>query len=121
MANFNPSPETRFRPGCAAGPGRPRTRPITDRLRARLEGTADEGSSPAIDRIIDQWLGMIFEGNSGALRELLNRLEGKVSDRVEHDGEVTIRVEYADGPDDHADDAEAPPGPGEDPPGGEAI
>lgn len=121
MANFNPSPETRFRPGCAAGPGRPRTRPITDRLWARLEQAIAEGEMTYADVIVNQWLGMIAEGDSGALREMLNRLEGKVSDRVEHDGEVTIRVEYADGPDDHADDAEAAPGPEEDPPGGEAI
>jgi hypothetical protein len=121
MPNPNPSPETRFQPGCAPGPGRPRTKPITDRLRARLEGAIPDGTSPTIDLIVDQWFEMIAGHNSGALREMLDRLEGKVTDRVEHDGEVTIRIEYADGPDDRADDTEAASGPEEDPPGCEAI
>lgn len=114
MANPNPSPATRFRPGGPPGPGRPRSKPLTDRLRERLEqiATGGDGDGRALaDELVDRWVELIRSGDGAALRELLNRVEGKVTDRVEHEGEVTIRVEFADAdePDalDHA--AEAAP------------
>jgi hypothetical protein len=105
MANADPSPDTRFRPGRSGNPsGRPRSRPLTDRLREILDDPAE------VDKVVRAWLDAAGTGDSGAVRTLLERLEGKLSDRVEHEGEVTIRVEYADGGTD-ADDhpAEAPP------------
>lgn len=115
MANPNPSPETRFRPGGPPGPGRPRSKPLTDRLRERLEEIAQGGDGRALaDELVDRWIEMIRAGDGSALRELLTRVEGKVSDRVEHEGAVTIRVEYAeaDGPDPHDHSAEAASEPG---------
>lgn len=110
MANPNPSPATRFKSGGPPGPGRPKSKPLTDRIRQRLEEAGGDGRVVA-DELVDHWLAMIREGDAGALRELIVRLEGKVSDRVEHEGAVTIRVEYADadGPDAHDQAAEAAP------------
>lgn len=98
--NTFPNPDTQFKPGCAGGPGRPPTKRITDRLRERLEDPAE------IEAVVDAWLDAAKSGDLIALRELLNRTEGKVKDQVEHDGLVTVRVEYAD-----ADDLNPPPAP----------
>jgi hypothetical protein len=92
MANPNPSPATRFRDGHKGGPGRPRSKPLTDRLREVLD---DPGQ---VDRIVRRWVELAEAGDASALRQLLDRVEGKLTDRVELDGDVTIRVEYADGP-----------------------
>ena len=98
---------TQFKPGQSGNPsGRPASKLITDRLRARL-------SDPAkLDQVVDQWLDMIAEGDSGALRELLARTEGKVADNVHHEGGVMIRVIY-DG--DRDQSTPAPPGADGDP------
>ena len=109
MSNPNPSPETRFKPGGPPGPGRPRSRPLTDRIRERLEA-AVPGNRTEADLVVDRWLDMIRDHDASALRELLNRIEGKVTQGLEHTGDVTIRVEYGD------DDDPAP----ETPPGSEA-
>ena len=102
MSTF-PNPDTQFKAGNPGGPGRPPTRRITDRLRERLDDPAE------IDAVIDAWLDAAKSGDLVAIREMLNRIEGKVKDQVEHEGTVTVRVEYADvEPDDHA--PEAPPG-----------
>lgn len=101
MANPNPSPGTRFKDGCPPGPGRPRTKPLTDRIRARLEEPGADGRALA-DELVDCWADAIRAGDTAALRTLLERIEGKVADQVEHAGSVTIRVEYDDGP--HPDD-----------------
>lgn len=103
-----PNPDSQFKPGGPGGPGRPRSKPITDRLREKLEELGDDNRTIA-DALVDQWLEMVADGDSAALRELLARIEGKVTDHVQHEGGLTIRVEYAD-----AD--EAAPKPPEDPP-----
>jgi hypothetical protein len=92
-----PNPDTQFKPGCPPGPGRPRTKPLTDRLREALEVVGGDGRSMA-DAVVDQWLTMIADGQIAALRELLDRVEGPLTQALKHDheGGLTIRVEYAD-------------------------
>jgi hypothetical protein len=108
-----PNPSTQFQPGHPGGPGRPRTKPITDRLREALEVVGDDGRSMA-DAVIDRWFQMIADGEVSALREMLDRTEGMLAQALkhEHDGGLTIRVEYADG---HHNAAEATPGATPDP------
>lgn len=115
-----PNPDTQFRPGQSGNPaGRPPTRQITDRLRAALEEIGDDGR-PLAEAVMRQWLTMVADGDVSALRELLDRVEGTImqAHKLEHDGGLTIRVEYADA---HSDVAKAPPGPGENPTGSPAV
>jgi hypothetical protein len=84
MANPNPSPETRFGPGCPPGPGRPRSKPITDRLRERLADPA------LIDELIDRWIAMVRDGDVRALKELLLRLEGRPDGPEKSDLPLTV-------------------------------
>lgn len=82
MANPNPSPATRFQPGNTGGPGRPRTRPLTDRLRERLEEVQPDGRTLA-DRLVDRWIELIDGDPKSAvvaIKEALVRLEGKPSE-----------------------------------------
>lgn len=68
---------------------------VVDLMRARLAETAIDGR-PLAESVVEQWLLMIAKGNVMALKELMERLYGKVKDHVRHEGDVTIRVEYAD-------------------------
>jgi hypothetical protein len=82
MANPNPHVPTRFKPGQSGNPsGRPKTKPITDRMRAFIE--TEEGSELVADAIVKEWRLMIKAGDSSALRELLRRLEGEVPQKIE--------------------------------------
>ena len=72
-----PNPDTQFKPGSSGNPkGRPRRRAITDLLLERLDEATAGG-------IVDSWLASIKAGDVAALRELLNRIEGKVPDRLQ--------------------------------------
>jgi Family of unknown function (DUF5681) len=110
-----PNRDTQFQPGQSGNPsGRPRTKPITDRLREALEEIGDDGR-PLAEAVMRQWLSMVADGDVSALRELLDRVEGTVVQGLkhEHDGGLTIRVEYAD--DVITPAASTPPGASEDP------
>jgi hypothetical protein len=94
MANPDPSPRTRWQPGQSGNPkGRPRTKPLTDRLREAIEAVDDEGRSVA-DRIVEKWIERASGGDVMALKEMLNRLEGKAPLRVEatleHDSDFDL-------------------------------
>lgn len=85
--------------------GRPKS-PLTDRLREKLDDPS------VLDEVVDALIVAAAMRDVGALRTLWERIEGKLTDKIEHEGGLTIRVEYADA-DDHA--AEAPSGAGPDP------
>ena len=118
MGQF-PNPETQFKRGWSGGPGRPKTKAITDLLREELELVDQNGLSVA-RRVVKQWLEMIADGQIAALRELLDRVEGPIAQALkhEHEGGLVVRVEYADSLD-HS--SEATPSPSEDPEGSEAV
>lgn len=104
-----------WKPGQTGNPGgRPRTKPITDRVRDALEEIGEDGR-PLAAAVVREWLQMIVDGDLAALRELLDRVEGPLTQALkhEHDGGLTVRVEYADA---HSDAPPAAPGPGENPP-----
>jgi hypothetical protein len=109
-----PPVEHQFKPGQSGNPaGRPKSRTMTERLRAALEEEGRCGGDMG-DTVIQIWLSMILDGHLGALTELMARVDGPVvnSHKLEHGGAIQIKVEYAD-PDSHA--SEAAPVPAEDP------
>lgn len=87
MPNPNPEPHPEnlrpFPPGVSGNPGgRPKSKPITDRLRDRLERPArealrlDDGATLA-DVIALRMAKAAAEGDFKYVRELLDRVEGK--------------------------------------------
>ena len=92
-----PNRDTQFQPGQSGNPaGRPKSPTMTERLRAALEDVGDDGLDMG-DTVIRHWLGMIADGSVG-LVELMGRMDGPLTQnhKLEHDGGLTIRVEYAD-------------------------
>lgn len=84
MANPNPSPATRFKPGQAPGPGRPRgSVSITSRLRAQLEReTRDKAGNPTGRQVADVLASVLLDralkGDLRAAREVVLRIDGRV-------------------------------------------
>ena len=77
VANLRP-----WKPGQSGNPGgRPRTKPITDRFRDYIETSV--GAETIADAIVKQWVEMIKAGDSAALKEALNRLEGATVQKIE--------------------------------------
>lgn len=87
---------TSFKPGESGNPGgRPRTKPLTDALRALLDLPPGKDPKPENnwDVAAQAWFNKIRAGDLVAMKEALNRLEGKVADKVEiQDGRVTKDV-----------------------------
>lgn len=85
-----------FMPGQSGNPnGRPRKRPLTDLLAEKLEQDSGDGSSWD-ERLTMALLKTAAAGDVAALREVFNRLEGKVPDRVEHGEDVTPKRKIRD-------------------------
>lgn len=86
MANPNPSPATRFRPGNNANPnGRPKGSSITARIRARCAQESGNGKTIA-ERIGDRFVAEALSGKFPFAKEVLDRVDGKVTERFEHSG-----------------------------------
>lgn len=96
MPRPDPPVETRFKPGVSGNPsGRPRTKPITDRFRDYIEKEASKKTKETVaDQIVKEWVAMIKAGDSAALKEALNRLEGATVQKIE--AEVTEKQEDPD-------------------------
>jgi hypothetical protein len=95
-----PSVENQFRPGNRGGPGG-RGRRIEDALLARLSKEIDPdpetGARRTVaDQVADMIIRSVLMGSGKFTALLLDRVSGKVRQSVEHEGELTIRVEYAD-------------------------
>jgi hypothetical protein len=76
MANPNPSPATRFRPGRSGTPGGTARDPLTGALREQL---TDE----ALDAIVGALIALARAGSLEAIEMIWDRLEGKVAARQE--------------------------------------
>lgn len=100
MPKSPPPKEHQFKPGAewkGNRLGRPKKRPITDLLEQQIEKAAPNGEKVAV-LVAKAWLKAVLKGDTAALKEMLNRLEGKQALVVTAD--ITTHV----GPD--ADEAE---------------
>jgi hypothetical protein len=92
---------TQFKPGWAGGPGRPKGVSLKGLLKQALEKeTLGDQPCPngrnVAETFVEAVLIHAIGGNPSYMKEIWERVEGKVKDKVEHDGEIKIRVEYAD-------------------------
>ena len=85
-----PNIATQFRPGNPGGPGRPRTRRVTDLLVEQLPRPNKKGLTLA-EEVRDLWIAEVRSGNFKALQELLNRTEGKAPQQIELTAELNHR------------------------------
>lgn len=84
MANPNPSPSTRFKPGHSGGPGGPgKGRRATSELLKLIE---ERGADRAI---AVKWLQEILQGDFRYFQAFLDRTEGKVTDLPDHKPEIS--------------------------------
>jgi hypothetical protein len=96
-----PPAEHRFQPGQSGNPGgRPKGRSLTDRLRAAVEQAELSGRTlprPIADLLIDAMLTRALKGDSAMIREVLDRIDGKVPLAVtaEHSGPGGGPIEIA--------------------------
>lgn len=78
-----------WKPGQSGNPnGRPKKKPITEMLIALFDNQGDEIKAQMLK---------VFTGKSGMakvmlLREAAERLEGKVTQQVEHSGEINLTI-----------------------------
>lgn len=103
MANPNPSPATRFKPGNRANPGgRPKGRSLTSRLREALEAELPNGKQRA-DALINELILLALGRGTGdrqAIKDIFDRVDGKVPDIV-----IAATEEDDHGPTDEAEAA----------------
>jgi hypothetical protein len=86
VANPNPSPATRFKPKWKGGPGGyPPRRRITDALAELIE------EKDAYRAIAALWLKEMLGGDFRYVKEAVDRLEGKVADKIEERKEVIVK------------------------------
>jgi hypothetical protein len=113
-----------FKPGQSGNPGgRPKDRSPTAVMREvldrnEIDGKPIKGGRQVLDLMIEVAAKRALMGDYNFFREFMNRMDGKVRDKLELQGGLTIRVEYAD---DHPEAPEATPGPASDPGGSEAF
>lgn len=83
-----PGKSTRWKPGQSGNPsGRPKLKLLTDAIRDALQ-TEGPGGKLWVDIVVEKWLQMIFDGDVAALRELLNRLEGRSPLKIDLDANI---------------------------------
>lgn len=90
MANPNPNPATRFKPGQSGNPGGRRADPLTQAVKAAM---TDEDAAAVAATVI----ALAKDGNLQAVALLWDRLEGKAVARAEHGepGEFTLTLDHA--------------------------
>lgn len=124
MGQF-PNRATQFPPGNCANPGgRPKGRTLTGRLRDLLEkgeinGKPIKDGKQVADLLAEVLLKEALQGDMRAIQYVFDRVDGKIPDKLQVEGKK-ILVEYADRRP-GSDAPEAAQGPGDDPPGDEAV
>lgn len=84
MANPDPSPGTRFRPGCQPGPGRPRgSLSLTELLRHALESRRLLGEKmphrrTVAEQLVEQMIRHAMEGRGAYMKEIMDRNDGPI-------------------------------------------
>jgi hypothetical protein len=81
LANLKP-----FQPGQSGNPGgRPKGRSLTALLRDRLDEVDEATGKTIAQLVVEGWLNAARDGNVPAIKEALDRTEGKVPDKVQVD------------------------------------
>ena len=99
MANPNPSPATRFKPGNKANlAGRPPGRSITARLRelteeTKLGDTKIKDGKQVADLLSEVIVKQALKGDFRFVQLLLDRLEGQASHNLENPPAVSVSVD----------------------------
>jgi Family of unknown function (DUF5681) len=95
-----PDPANQFKPGVSGNPaGLSKRRRMADRLLDALEVIVIEKGIDTGDLLAREWIAkMIQTGDTESIRALCERTDGPVprADRLVHDGELVVRIEYAD-------------------------
>jgi hypothetical protein len=79
VGNPNPSQSTRFGPGNNANPGgRPKGRSLTAYLREVLDGEKD--GKPRALKVAERLVELAEEGDRAAIKDIFERLEGRVTE-----------------------------------------
>ena len=103
MPKNDPPKEHRFKPGQSGNPkGRPKGTSITARLKRIME--QDDGN--VAEALAKAATKAALKGDYRFWKEIIDRIDGKVPDKVQSDGEILIRVNHVkDKPvQDNADD-----------------
>ena len=85
---------TRFKPGNPGGPGRPRQKPWLKALMAAIERRESASPNAMID-LAEQLLKQVERGDIPAIKELADRLDGKVPQTHAGDDDadpITVRT-----------------------------
>lgn len=86
----------RFKPGQSGNPsGRPKKKPLTEALE-RLGAKAvpnDETGRVNWDLVAEGLLTGAIAGKAENFREAADRIEGKLTDKIQHSGEVSYHIE----------------------------
>lgn len=83
-----PPEEYRWKKGQSGNPGgRPKRKPLTDLMLEALSETDAKGQT-LMRSIIERWALEVMGGSASHLKELLERVEGKVSDGVTQEDET---------------------------------
>ena len=114
LANPNPSPATRFKPGAnwtGNRLGRPAGESFASALRVALESEHQHDSTWRRALVVKA-VRMAAAGDLEAMKWIADRTDGKVADKTqsEHSGVIRVEVEYVHTPETPG----AAPGPGSD-------
>lgn len=113
-----------YKPGQSGNPsGRPKRAPVTDYLRDQLEMEVPKeileslrpqelgilklvmGESPTFGQFVAfKSIQATLKGDIFALKEVLDRVEGKVTQKVDHGGRITLETLLTSGADAGSDD-----------------
>lgn len=95
-----PPKEHQFKPGNRANPGgRPKGRSITALLNKILDEKVPGSDKTIGEMVARQLIRQAMGGKNDAIKELLDRTEGKATQKVEGEltGDITVRFHHPDG------------------------
>lgn len=92
MGEF-PNKPTQFKPGESGNPkGRPKGTDLTSRLRRILE----ENEGQAAEALMKVAVKAALEGDWRFWNSIVERVEGKVAEKIQPDGELEVVIRYVD-------------------------
>lgn len=86
-----PPVESQFKPGQSGNPsGRPKSKPFKEALLRALQAAG--GDRPKLDFVAAALFAKACEGDVSAIRELADRIDGKVPQGIENGDDGALRV-----------------------------